>query len=105
MWERLKRELLFEFYWYSRHFRLLRQLNSPLGLFGAVLIVSGIILAVIVCQAFAAIFRNMIPIVRGADVAGVYWTSVLMAIKFSIVLIIFISSLTIVLYLRCSRKR
>jgi hypothetical protein len=104
MWKRLKRELLFEFYWYSRHYKLLRQLDSPLGLFGAVLIISGIFLAVIACQAFAAVFRNMIPLVRGADVAGIYWNSVFMAIKFSIVLIIFISSLTIVLYLRCSRR-
>ncbi|ADY54601.1 hypothetical protein Sgly_0230 [Syntrophobotulus glycolicus DSM 8271] len=105
MWKRLKRELLFEYYWYRRHFKVLRQLESPLGFFGAVFVISSIFLLVIIGQAFAAIFRNMIPVVKGSDIAGVYWTSIILAIKFTIVLLIFIVSLIIVLFIKFSRKR
>jgi hypothetical protein len=106
MWERIRRELLIEYYWWKRHNVKKRSLDSPLGLMGILFITSGIFLMVIIGQAFAAAFRNMIPVVSGTQVAGIYWASIYFAIKISVVFIIFVISMILILYFRFSgRKR
>lgn len=105
MWERIRRELLIEYYWWKRHNVKKWRLDSPLGVLGILLITSGIILMVIIGQAFAALFRNMMPIVSGTQVAGAYWSSVIFALKFSIFLIIFIVLIVLFLFLKLVRKR
>jgi len=105
MWERIRRELLIEYYWWRRHTVKKRHLDSPLGVMGILLITSGIFLVVIIGQGFAALFRNMMPLVSGTQVAGAYWSSVIFAMKISVVLIIFISSIIIFLFLKVSKRR
>ncbi len=105
MWERIRRELLIEYYWWRRHTVKKWRLDSPVGVVGILLITSGIILTIIIGQAFAALFRNMMPLVSGTQVAGAYWSSVFFALKISIVLMIFIISIIVFLFLRFSRRR
>ena len=105
MWERIRRELLIEYYWWKRHSVKKRRLDSPLGVMGILFIASGIFLLIIIGQALAAIFRNMIPLVSGTQVAGTYWSSVFFALKISLVLLVFIISMIVMLYFKLSRNR
>jgi len=110
MWERIRREMFIEYYWWRRHsgrknFGKKRGLDSPLGVVGILFITSGIILLVIIGQTFAAIFRNMIPLVAGSNVAGAYWSSIFFALKFSIFLLIFIITFIAYLYYKFSSRR
>lgn len=111
MWERIRREMLIEYYWWRRHSgRGIKsgkkwRLDSPLGVLGILLITSGIILMIIIGQAFAAMFRNMIPLVTGTSVAGAYWSSILFALKMSLFLLVFIITLIAVLYYKFSNGR
>ncbi len=105
MWERIRRELLIEYYWWKRHRVKKRQLDSPLGMVGILCIGSGFLLIVLIGQAIAAIFRNMIPIVAGAQVAGAYWSSIVFALKISLFLMIFIISIILILFYRLTRRR
>lgn len=106
MWERIRRELLIEYFWWKRHTVKQKRMDSPVGIMGILLIASGTFLMIIIGQAFAALFRNMVPFVSGTQVAGTYWSSVFFALKISIFLIIFIISIIIILYLRFfGRKR
>lgn len=105
MWERIRRELFLEYYWWKRHTLKKRHLDSPFSIVGILFIISGIFLLVIMGQAFAAVFRNMIPLVNGTQIAGAYWSSVIFAIKICLVLIVFILSVILILYLKFSGRR
>lgn len=110
MWERIRRDILIEYYWWQRHSRRSnygkkRRLDSPLGVVGILFITSGIILLIIIGQAFAAIFRNMMPLVTGSSVAGAYWSSVFFALKFSVFLLVFIISFVAFIYFKVTRSR
>ncbi|MGI6450670.1 MAG: hypothetical protein ACOX3R_10370 [Desulfitobacteriia bacterium] len=106
MWERIRRELLIEYYWWKRHRGKKRRLDSPLGGMGILLIILGIIVLVIIGQIIAAFFRSFIPLVSGAQVAGAYWSAVFLAIKVSFFLLLLLAGLLIILFLRLTgRKR
>jgi len=106
VWKRIRRELLIEYYWWKRHTVKKWPLDSPFGLMGILFITSGILLMVILGQAFAAIFRNMIPMVNGTQVAGVYWSSIFFALKISIVFMICFVTMIFILYFKFfGRKR
>ncbi|MGI5902510.1 MAG: hypothetical protein ACOX7U_08640 [Desulfitobacteriia bacterium] len=103
MWERIRRELLIEYYWWKRHSGKRKNPDSRRGLWGMLLITSGIIVMIIVGQAFATIFRSMIPLVGGNQVAGVYWSSVILALKFSTAFLLFLISLILFFFWKLSR--
>ncbi len=112
MWERIRREILIEYYWWQRHngkkhIGKKRRLDSPAGVMGILFIMSGIIVMVIIGQAFAAMFRNMMPLVSGTAVAGTYWSSIIFALKMSVFLIAFICSFIAIIYYKffSGRKR
>jgi len=105
MWRRIRRELLFEYYWWKRQSGKKWSMDSPLGIMGILLITSGIIILLIIGQAFASVFRNMVPIVGGTQVAGVYWSSVVLAIKFSFAFLVFIVVIILIVLTRVSRRR
>lgn len=105
MWERIRRQMLIEYYWWRRHSGKKSRLDSPLSVVGILFITSGIFLMIIIGQGFAALFRNMMPLVSGASIAGAYWSSVIFAIKISVVLLVFIVSLIIILFLKISAGR
>jgi hypothetical protein len=105
MWERIRRELLIEYYWWRRHTGKKRGLDSPVGVVGILLIISGIFLMTIIGQGFASLFRNMMPLVSGTQVAGAYWSSVIFALKVSIALMVFMISIVIFLFLKFSSNR
>jgi len=105
MWKRIRRELLIEYYWWKRHSVKKWSLDSPLGIMGILLIIAGIIIMIIIGQAFATIFRSMIPVVGGNQVAGVYWSSISLAIKFSLALFIFFSCIVVIIYLKFLRRK
>ncbi|MFA6807615.1 MAG: hypothetical protein WCR27_01350 [Eubacteriales bacterium] len=105
MWERFRRELQIEYYWYKRHSVKNSRLNSPVGFMGILCVGSGIILMIIIGQAFASIFRNLIPIVSGTQVTGVYWNSIIFALKLSLIFMIFIISLVGTLFYKFYRRK
>ena len=105
MWKRIRRELLIEYYWWKRHSVKKWSLDSPLGIMGILLIIAGVIIMIIIGQAFATIFRSMIPVVGGNQVAGVYWSSISLAIKFSLALFIFFSCIVVIIYLKFLRRK
>jgi len=105
MWKRIRRELLIEYYWWKRHSVKKWSLDSPLGIMGILLIIAGIIIMIIIGQAFATIFRSMIPVVGGNQVAGVYWSSISLAIKFSLALFIFFICIVVIIYLKFLRRK
>ncbi len=110
MWERIRREIIIEYYWWRRHTGRRNvskkwRLDSPLGVMGILFISSGIIVTIIIGQAFAAMFRNMMPLVTGTAVAGTYWSSIIFAFKMSMFLIVFISSFIAILYYKFSSGR
>lgn len=110
MWERIRREILIEYYWWRRHtgrrhVGKKRRMDSPLGLMGILLITSGIILLVIIGQAFAAMFRNMMLLVTGTSVAETYWSSIMFAFKMGLFLLIFISTFIAILYYKFFSRR
>lgn len=105
MWERIRRELLVEYYWWKRHKVKKHYGDSSLGVMGILLIITGIILMIIVGQAFAAFFRNIIPLVSGSQVAGTYWSSFFLALKASVVFMVFLVSLVFILFHRFSGRR
>lgn len=110
MWERIRRDILIEYYWWRRHTGRRNvgkkwRMDSPLGVMGILLITSGIIVMIIIGQAFAAMFRNMMPLVTGTSVAGTYWSSIVFALKMSMFLIVFISSFIAILYYKFSSGR
>ncbi|NLL53324.1 MAG: hypothetical protein GX248_11560 [Peptococcaceae bacterium] len=103
MWQRIRRELLIEYYWWKRHSGKKRGLDSPLGLMGILIITSAIAVMIIIGQAFAAIFRSMVPIVD--QVAGIYWYSITFAFKISLALLILFVSVIVFLIFRFTRGR
>jgi len=105
MWQRIRRELLIEYYWWRRHSRKKRYLDSSLGLMGILIIISGIAVMVFIGQAIAVIFRNMIPFVGGAQIAGVYWYSVTFALKMCLALLILFVSIIGFLIFKFARNR
>lgn len=110
MWERIRRDILIEYYWWRRHTGRRNvgkkwRMDSPLGVMGILFITSGIIVMIIIGQAFAAMFRNMMPLVTGTSVAGTYWSSIIFALKMSMFLIVFIISFIAILYYKFSSGR
>jgi len=105
MWQRIRRELLIEYYWWKRHSVKKWRMDSPSGIMGILFISSGIILMIIIGQAFAFIFRSMVPMVSGYQAAGVYWSSVVIALKFSIGLIIFFSLIILFIFIKFFKRR
>lgn len=105
MWRRIRREMMTEYYWLKRHSAKKWRLDSPGGFMGILLIVSGIILMTLVGQAFAAIFRHMIPLVAGTEVSSVYWSSIIFALKMSLAFIIFSVALIGYLFFRFTRRK
>ncbi|UWG97759.1 hypothetical protein LPY66_02715 [Dehalobacter sp. DCM] len=88
MWERIRRELLVEYYWWRRQNIKKKRLDSPAGIMGILLIGAGIFLMILFAQGIAALLRSIIPVVNGTQIAGAYWSSVFLAIKISLGLII-----------------
>lgn len=105
MWERIRRELLIEYYWWKRHATKKRRLDSPLGVMGILPITLGIVLMIIIGQAFAAFFRNMIPLVSGTQLAGAYWSSIFFALKASLVFIFLIVFMIVILFLKLTQRK
>ncbi len=105
MWERIRRELLIEYYWWKRHSVKRRRTDSPPGVVGILLITSGIILMLIIGQAFAMFFRSIIPLVSGPQIAGVYWSSVFLALKASVFFMVFIVALMLILFFKVTGRK
>lgn len=105
MWERIRRELLVEYYWWKRHNVKRRRGDSPLGGVGILLIISGIFLMLIIGQAFSLFFRSIIPLVSGPQIAGTYWSSVFLGLKASVVFMVFIVSLMVILFFKITGRR
>ncbi|HHV64139.1 MAG TPA: hypothetical protein GXX46_03565 [Peptococcaceae bacterium] len=105
MWERIRRELLIEYYWWKRHKGKKRRLDSPLGGVGILLISLGIFVLVIIGQIIMAFFRCFVPMVSGAQMAGAYWSVVFLAIKVSFFLLLLLGGLIIILFLKLTGKK
>ena len=105
MWERIRRELLIEYYWWKRQSGRKRNLDSPFSLLGIMCTGIGIIILVLMGQTFASVYRNMIPIVNGAQVADAYWSSLAFALKFSLMMILLFVTLVLSIIFRFTRRK
>lgn len=105
MWERIRRELLIEYYWWKRQKVRRRGADSSFGVLGILFIASGIILMLLIGQGLALFFRSMIPLVSGPQIAGTYWSSVFLALKASLFFMVFIVSLIIILFFKFTGRR
>lgn len=105
MWERIRRELLVEYYWWKRQNIKKKRSDSPIGIMGILLIVSGILIMVLFGQGIAAMLRSMIPVVNGTQIAGAYWSSVFFAVKITLALILLLISVAFYIVLKLFGRR
>lgn len=81
-----------------------RDLDTPVGLMGILVLIIGIGILVTLGQALTGIFRNVIPWVSGSQVASVYWQSITFGIKASFLFILFTVSLIVFLILKFNQR-
>lgn len=105
MWHRLMREVMVEFYWIKEELIRRWHLDTPIGLMGIIALFSGIILVILIGQGIATIVRGSIPWVAGSTVGALYWSSLGLALKVSLVFIIFCSSLILYMMLKYYNRR
>ena len=77
MWQRIFRELSIQFYWFKRDLVQRWRLDTPGGIVGILVLISGIVLLMTLGQGLARIFRNTIPWVTGGNMETVYWQSMI----------------------------
>ena len=93
MWERFKRWLYIEYYWWKRKRgrAKARSRSSGRGAGGPVsaVIVMGtvVVFSVLLSRVIASVYRSFIPFVSGPQIADAYWASIAAALKLSLVFI------------------
>jgi len=105
MWKKWIRDLRVELHWTRRNIMRRWSLDTPSGVMGILILISGILLFIIISNGFSQIFRSFVPWVSGSRVGEVYWQSIGFGIKTSFVFLIFTGSLIIWILLKFSRRR
>ncbi len=105
MLNRVVRELRMELYWLRKDLTRRFQLDTPIGLIGVIVILSGLGLFIMISQGIAKIFRAAIPWVSGSAVGSVYWTSIIFALKASFLFLLFSASILTLLWLKTRSRR
>jgi len=105
MWRRILRELAIEIYWMKKVMVRRWNLDTPTGVMGVLVLISGLALLVIIAQGATTIFQAFIPYVSGPRIGQTYWSSVSFGIKVSLTLLLFFSSFIIFLMLKLFRGR
>ena len=105
MWRRIFRELAIELYWMKKLMVRRWNLDTPTGVMGILVLISGLALLVIIAQGVTTIFQTFIPYVSGPRVGQAYWSSIGFGIKVSLTLLLFFSSLIVFIMLKLFRRR
>ncbi len=105
MWRRFFNELSIHLYWLKYDLIRKWRLDSPFGILGIIILVSGLFLLILIGEGVARYFRILLPWVAGAKVSDVYWTSLFFGLKFSIAFILFSGALIIFLVLKTQQRR
>lgn len=105
MLNRFIRELRIEFYWLRKDLIRRFKLDTPVGLIGLVVLLSGLGLFVVISQGIAKIFRSAIPWVSGSAIGSIYWTSIFFALKVSFLFLLFSASIVLLLWFKSRSKR
>ncbi|MCL1789923.1 MAG: hypothetical protein FWG40_00975 [Peptococcaceae bacterium] len=126
MWERFKRWLYIEYYWwkrkrdrkkfrqeYRREFRQDRygRYDRPdprpsrnFGLTALIVVSATVVVTILLSRVIASIYRNFIPFVAGPQIADAYWASIAAALKLSLVLIGIIGFCILLLVMKFSKR-
>lgn len=105
MLNRLFRELRIEFYWVKKELTRRWHLDTPIGIVGVIVLLSGLGLFLLIGQGIAKIFRAAIPWVAGNSVSTIYWSSIGLALKVSFVFLVFATSLLLLFWLKTHYRR
>jgi len=105
MWRRRIRVLNIELQWIKQDIIRRWRLDTPTGVMGILLLISGVLLFVVIGGGFAYIFRSFFPWVSGSRVGEVYWYSLGFGIKTSFLFLLFIGSLVTFILLKLSERR
>jgi hypothetical protein len=104
-WHRIVRELKIEIYWLKKEMTRRWHLDSPIGVMGIIVVLSGAALFIMIGQGIARIIRGSIPWVAGSTVGAVYWSSIGFAIKVSFTFLIFCVSIILFIFLKMNYRR
>lgn len=97
--------LKIEFHWWKRDVIRRWRLDTPIGMSGILVIVSGILLLIVLGNGAAHIFRFFVPWVSGSRIGDIYWQSIGFGIKASIIFILFCTSLIAFIAFKFSERR
>jgi hypothetical protein len=75
------------------------------GAMAIVVILAGVVIFVLLSKIIASIYRSFIPFVPGPQIADAYWSSIVAALKLSLVLIGIISVCILLLFIKFTKKR
>lgn len=101
----LIRELKIELYWLLRKAKRRWHLDTPTGVMGIIALFSGLALFIVLGQGIAIIIRTSIPWVKGSTVGALYWTSIGFALKASFIILLFVTSFILYLWLKFYYRR
>jgi hypothetical protein len=105
MWRRWLRDVGIEWHWIKRDMIRRWSLDTPVGIMGILIIISGVLFIIIVGDAVAHVFRSFIPWLSGSSVSEIYWKSLAFGLKVSSVFLLFSGSLIIYFLLKYSNRR
>ena len=105
MWRRWIRNLTIELDWMKLGIIRRWRLDTPTGVLGTIILISGVLFFIIIGTGIARIFRSFVPWVDGTRVGEVYWQSLSFGFKASILLLIFGGALMAYLFLKFTDRR
>jgi ABC-type Fe3+ transport system permease subunit len=113
MWERFKRWLYLEYYWWKRKrgrqkyrqdHRQDRRDRRRFGVPVLIVTLAAVVLAVLLSRVIASIYRSFIPFVAGPQIADAYWASIAAALKLSLVFIGIIGVCIVLLVMKFGKR-
>ncbi|TGE31039.1 hypothetical protein [Desulfosporosinus sp. Sb-LF] len=105
MLKKWTRDMSVELHWMKRDLVRRWRLDTPTGIMGILILISGFFLFMVIGGGVAHIFRSFVPLVSGSRVGEVYWQSVSFGIKTSFIFVIFSGSIIMYFLLKLSNRR
>ncbi len=105
MWQRWLDSMKIEFHWWKRDIIRRWRLDTPLGMSGILLIISGVLLLFVLGNGAAHLFRFFVPWVSGSHIGDVYWQSIGFGIKASLTFMLFCVSLIAFIVFKLSERQ
>lgn len=88
-------EIEIEIFWMKRKLIQRWRMDTPSGIMGIIVVISGIVLFVFMVQGVAMVIRGAMPWVAGSKVSSIYWSSLGYALKAALAFLVFCTSVII----------